>query len=137
LLKVKRFLWSLLGWATRVCFISFPSIQPLLGSVAPIFYLLLQGLLLISLAFTCPTAFDFNNDKFLFVFWYTQIQSSTLTSLRLNVFITITLFFVVHRSDPGHVPVDAVFFTDQEEPPLSASNHQYFSLKNINVLIPR
>jgi len=85
------------------------------GSAAPIFYLFLQGLLLGSLTLTCPTALDFNSNTFLFVFWF-------------DVVVTIAFFFIVHRGDPGHVPVDGVFFTDQEEPPLSASNHHYNSM---------
>lgn len=40
---------------------------------------------------------------------------SLFHSFRLNVVCVIAFYFVTHLRDPGYVPHDAVFFTDQEE----------------------
>lgn len=92
-----------------------PALIPLLGSWAPVFYCLLQLILLTALVFACPYFIDFQNHLHIILFWLLIDFAIDSYANRIVTATTIILYFVTQRKDPGYIPHDAVFFTDQNE----------------------
>jgi len=60
-------------------------------------------------------------------YYFLKLTSNSSSFNRAIVIITILLYFVAHRSDPGFIPHDAIFFTEQEEPShCSPSTTKYY-----------
>jgi len=86
--------------------------------VAPLVFCLLQIFSIIGVIYVCPYFIDFSNHLSALAFWAITM-------------ITIILYFVAHRSDPGFIPHDAIFFTEQEEP----SNFSPSTTKKLDSII--